>query len=68
MLRQNHKKKLDFIGEKELVNDLPRGEMCLCLGKLILRMILEIVLLILMLLVTVYNNTLGKLKKSLFDS
>lgn len=53
MLRQNHKKKLDFIGEKELVNDLSRGEMCLCLGKLILRMILEIVLLILILLVTV---------------
>lgn len=51
MLGQNHKKKLDFIGEKELVNDLSRGEMCLCLGKL--RMILEIVLLILMLLVTV---------------
>lgn len=39
---QNHKKKLDFIGEKELVNDLSRGEMYLCLGKLILRMILEI--------------------------
>lgn len=53
MLVQNHKNKLDFIGEKELVNDLSRGEMCLCLGKLILRMILEIVLLILMLLVTV---------------
>lgn len=48
--------------------DLSRGEMCLCLGKLILRVILEIVLLILMLLITQYY-TLGKLRKrDLFDS
>lgn len=68
MLGQNHKKKLDFIGDGELANDLSRGEMCLCLGKLILRVILEIVLLILMLLITQYY-TLGKLRKrDLLDS
>lgn len=68
MLGQNHKKKLDFIGDGELANDLSRGEMCLCLGKLILGVILEIVLFILMLLITQYY-TLGKLRKrDLFDS
>lgn len=42
MLGQNHRKKLHFIGDGELViNELSRREIRLCSGKFILRVMLD---------------------------